>query len=83
MQLQADSAIALQLQGEQLVVFGGEYFPEADENQTANTASVVDEDEDRVAEVSNELCLLEPDMKLWVTVDITGVHIENGLNPLA
>ena len=58
------------------MVFGGECCPEADENQTANTSNGADDDDDdddRVAEASNELCLLEPDMMLWVTVDITGI----------
>ena len=56
------------MQGKQLVVYGGEYQPEADENQDGNASG--GEDQDSVA--CNEMYRLEPDMKLWVTVPITG-----------
>lgn len=53
------------MQGQQLAVYGGECDPHQDENQAENA-------EDNGPLVHDELCLLEPDMRLWVTVPVTG-----------
>jgi len=50
------------------VVYGGENDPT--DYLDENTAGYGDEDDK--LHLFNDLCLLEPDMRLWVTVPITG-----------
>ena len=54
----------------QVVMYGGEQQEEQDENTGANDAGA-DSDDGRPVAMS-ELCLLEPDNKLWVPMTITG-----------
>lgn len=54
----------------QVVVFGGEQQEEQDENTGGNEAGAESDDSKAVA--MSELCLLEPDHKLWVPMTITG-----------
>lgn len=62
------------VQGEQLVVYGGESPHEADENEAGNAA-------DTGNKVYNDLIILEPDMRLWIGLSITGSYLENLPNP--
>lgn len=57
----------------QVVMYGGEHQEEQDENTGANAAGA-DSDDGKAVAVS-ELCLLEPDNKLWVPMTITGVCV--------
>lgn len=62
-------------QGQQLVVYGGESPHEADENEAGSAA-------DAGNKVYNNLIILEPDMRLWIGLSITGIS-ETLLNPTA
>lgn len=53
------------IQDAQLVVYGGEAAPEADENEAGNAC-------DEGNEVFNDLSIMEPDMRDWLSVQITG-----------
>ncbi|KAL0026102.1 hypothetical protein WJX79_010636 [Trebouxia sp. C0005] len=60
------SAYMLQCdEGQQLVVYGGESPHEADENEAGSAA-------DAGNKVYNNLIILEPDMRLWIGLSITG-----------
>ncbi|KAL0051175.1 hypothetical protein WJX82_003103 [Trebouxia sp. C0006] len=60
------SAYMLQCdEGEQLVVYGGESPHKADENEAGNVA-------DAGNKVYNDLVILEPDMRLWIGLSVTG-----------
>lgn len=66
MQVLVSHSCVMCVQGQQLVVYGGESPHEADENEAGNAA-------DAGNKVYNDLIILEPDMRLWIGLSITGI----------
>ncbi len=75
MQVLVSHSCVMCVQGQQLVVYGGESPHEADENEAGNVA-------DAGNKVYNDLIILEPDMRLWIGLSITGIS-ETLSNPTA
>ena len=66
MQVLVSPSCATCVQGQQMVVYGGESSHEADENEAGNAA-------DAGNKVYNDLIILEPDMRLWIGLSVTGI----------
>ena len=70
MQVLVSHSCLICVQGEQLVVYGGESPHKADENEAGNVA-------DAGNKVYNDLVILEPDMRLWIGLSVTGIILED------